>query len=81
MALSNTDFSEENPFKNIKVRHLFLWMVLITFGLAFQIAALGSAFGFDPKDDPLFEEPILSQLTNLCLILLTVIWLLRQCKL
>ncbi len=80
MALSNTDFSEENPFKNIKVRHLFLWIVLITFGLVFQLLTFGAAIGSDSKE-PFFGEPILAQLTTVYLVILTVIWLLRQCQL
>lgn len=68
MAFSNTSFSEENPFKNIKVRNILLWMILITFGLVFQLLTFGAAIGSDSKD-PFFGEPILEQLTSVYLIL------------
>lgn len=80
MAFPNTIFSEENPFNYIKVRQLFLWMILIITGMVFQLSTLGAAMGRDSKD-PFFDEPVLKILTSLFIILMTIAWLWRQCQL
>jgi hypothetical protein len=40
MPLCDIKFTPENPFYYLKVRHLFGWMILISFGLAIQIVII-----------------------------------------
>jgi len=80
MTLTNIRFPEDNPFSRIKLRHIFGWFFLLTMGISFQIAMIGSTRGvnFDSKAplDPLIG-PIFG--TYLTILILALVW--RQCRL
>jgi hypothetical protein len=80
MTVTNIPSPEDNPFSRIKVRHIFGWWFLLTMGIYFQIAMIGSTRGipFDGKTplDPFVEE-ILG--TYLMILVLALVW--RQCRL
>ena len=77
MSLSNIKFPEENPFYRIKVRQIFLCLILVTVGLSFQLAIISYIFKFKVNDiDPVYKY----LLANIILIL-TGAWVVRQCNL
>lgn len=80
MSLSNIKFPEENPFYRIKVRQIFLCLVLVTAGLVFQSGIISSVFKLNINDiddiDPVYKTSF-----NILIYILTVAWLRRQCNL
>lgn len=75
MSLSNIKFPEENPFYRIKVRQIFLCLILVLFGLSVQMVTISYIFKFDSKD------PVVAPFSGLLTFILTGAWLRRQCNL
>ncbi len=80
MVLHNISFPKLNPFYFIKVRQIFLWMILMAVGIGVQLFYIVPrliGFKVDSKD----PDPIFASLGSIIVIILTSAWLLRQCKL
>lgn len=80
MALHNISFPKLNPFYFIKVRQIFLWLILMATGIAvqlFYIVPTLIGFKVDSKD----PDPIFASLGSIITTILTIAWLLRQCRL
>jgi membrane protease YdiL (CAAX protease family) len=75
----NQEFAQENPFLNIKVRHIFLCFMLAVYAGALQFGIIFAMRG--ESTEQINRDPLILSLISILAITFTVAWTVRQLKL